>query len=760
MATSSLFAVEEGSITRSASIRAVMDAIEEFNTLYLGEHATAPTTDNDGGTLVVGALYFDSTMDLMQVWTGTVWEAFTSGSGGSGSSYASRSSLVAAVAGALVLPNGAITYAAGIPYQWSSGATTISDLPGLIPSGTPSLAHYGAVADGVTDASVAIQAAIDYLPSTGGTVLIPDGVFAINTTIVVSKPNTFIQGVGGANRHNSTPFLVNYGSCLKWTGAASGTMVRYTSISGSSNRKMTGGGISRLALDGADVAGRCLQIVSWNSGLFEDLMLYAATVSCLDFDVVAALEDARDPQENILDRLWISSLTASADGIRMSSTTPGANPSYNTLSGAVIFVKDGIGVNLYDCDNNYFNHYRVFVTGTGKAVVFNGSNSNDTYVPRDNVFYHLTTTSSIIARGTTSFTYASGRNACLHLDQTNNTSVPTVETGARLSYTFVDGASYLTPQIKSISAQNEAGSNAAYDEYLGGSLVSHIIVNDSSGHILLRNTSRSVAWIISADQTTGSVNFNIASGGTGAAINFSRPIRPAVTTVAGLSAYPGAAGQIIFASDATKPNSAVAGGFYGHDGTSWFPIDTDAGGGGGGSISDGDKGDITVSGTGTVWTLDGGTVTLTKMANLAANSIIGNNTGSAATPIALTASQVKTLLAIVATDITNSTAAGRSMLTAASATAQTALLDVATTSLKGLLSSTDKTKLDAITGVNTGDEDGGSILAKIAASPGAGGIINYVRADGSFADPLSGGGGGSGPSLGLIITMQSSSFSY
>ena len=63
-------------------------------------------------------------------------------------------------------------------------------------------------------------------------------------------------------------------------------------------------------------------------------------------------------------------------------------------------------------------------------------------------------------------------------------------------------------------------------------------------------------------------------------------------------------------------------------------------------------GDLSGSGTTSISaTISAGAVTLSKMASLAANSIIGNNTGTAATPIALTAAQVKTLLAIAAGDV-------------------------------------------------------------------------------------------------------------
>lgn len=51
-----------------------------YDQRYLGSKASAPTLNNQGGALIVGATYWNTTTTTMYVWTGSVWNAISSAS--------------------------------------------------------------------------------------------------------------------------------------------------------------------------------------------------------------------------------------------------------------------------------------------------------------------------------------------------------------------------------------------------------------------------------------------------------------------------------------------------------------------------------------------------------------------------------------------------------------------------------------------------------------------------------------------------------
>jgi hypothetical protein len=111
-----------------------------------------------------------------------------------------------------------------------------------------------------------------------------------------------------------------------------------------------------------------------------------------------------------------------------------------------------------------------------------------------------------------------------------------------------------------------------------------------------------------------------------------------------------AAGLISGASTAViNANYGAWTGFY--NGTSWETVTSSSNGSSGITAL---TGDVTASGPGSAAaTIAAGAVTLAKQANLAANSVECNNTGSPTTPIACTVAQFKTLLALsLTTDVT------------------------------------------------------------------------------------------------------------
>jgi len=89
----------------------------------------------------------------------------------------------------------------------------------------------------------------------------------------------------------------------------------------------------------------------------------------------------------------------------------------------------------------------------------------------------------------------------------------------------------------------------------------------------------------------------------------------------------------------------------------------------GGGVSDGDKGDITVSASGATWTIDAGVVTNAKSANMTTKTYKGRTAGTTGAPEDVAVATLKTDLALVKADVAlgnvdNTTDAGKPVSTA------------------------------------------------------------------------------------------------
>lgn len=81
------------------------------------------------------------------------------------------------------------------------------------------------------------------------------------------------------------------------------------------------------------------------------------------------------------------------------------------------------------------------------------------------------------------------------------------------------------------------------------------------------------------------------------------------------------------------------------------------GGGGGGGLADGNYGDVTVSGGGTVITINSDVVTFAKMQEIATGTVIGRTTAGTGNPETITMAALKTALAVGISDVSGLTTA-------------------------------------------------------------------------------------------------------
>lgn len=115
-----------------------------------------------------------------------------------------------------------------------------------------SVADFGAVGDGVTDDTGAIQAAINAIP-TGGVVMLMPGTHKITSTININKP-VMLRGWGMGSDYGPTSAAPTK---LSWAGGASPMVIFGSNGNGNC---FLGGGLSDLQLEGNALATQCLRI--------------------------------------------------------------------------------------------------------------------------------------------------------------------------------------------------------------------------------------------------------------------------------------------------------------------------------------------------------------------------------------------------------------------------------------------------------------------------------------------------------------------
>ena len=225
-----------------ASANAAALSYDAFDDRYLGSKAVAPSVDNDGNALLVGAVYWDTGSNQMFTWDGSAWKpTFVTGN--------TVRSLVVATAGQTIVVaptyvignsslqvylNGvkqvvtsdytetsqsSITFASGltvgdevelIAFQAYPVGTTSAQNVSWQQAGTGattrtvdaklkefvSVKDFGAVGDGVADDTTAIANAI----ATGKNVYFPSGNYLLTSLLSITAQNQELCGEGNSSR--------------------------------------------------------------------------------------------------------------------------------------------------------------------------------------------------------------------------------------------------------------------------------------------------------------------------------------------------------------------------------------------------------------------------------------------------------------------------------------------------------------------------------------------------------------------------------
>lgn len=340
---------------------------------------------------------------------------------------------------------------------------------------------YGAAVDGATDDRQAILDAITAAVAEGSrSVHLPGGSIAVTDTISITDDGVQLLGRGsGMEQNNASQSQWNPATELLRTGATTTPMITFTG-------PIQGVRVQGIGLDGGAVALKGLEGDQLQFSAIVDVgvrNLDAATGIALDLFTTSGTADINS-HHNLISKFAAEAPTI----IRLDGNAGGdANCAMNLferISGIYgDATNNSIGIILNDCDNNVFTNVWLFrAAGTGVGFNFGAD-------ARGNVCFHLAAQNGVNAATPTVATY---QNAIYGLDRGNGAPQPTLQSGARLSWTE-EGNNAAGWYTRGFGRSILVGDMAAGDEpgFLNSGKGIHVVDDAGTPEIRLEATANS-----------------------------------------------------------------------------------------------------------------------------------------------------------------------------------------------------------------------------------------------------------------------------
>lgn len=397
-----------------------------------------------------------------------------------------------------------------------------------------SVKDFGAIGDGVTDDTAAIQAAVDYVETLyGGTVSIPSGTYKISSTINMNGGyGVQLIGQGGDGIHDSG-MGAEASTILRWAGATGGTVIHVASPVGAGNSRQYGAAVVDLKIDCQSAAGIGLLVTSIKNGNFSRLFIYSPTIAAVKTTTFgnALLAESSDVQRCVFDRVSFrcidTAATRAAHGFWLTSHAPASSNSNTSLN---VFTQcegqswggsgSGYGLFMEDGDNNYFNNLRIIrAAGTVvEGVRLVGNPSCDA-----NHFWNLSVggANSISIRGTASgFSVNPKRSSFWVADAGNGTQYPAVDSGVVFGWHSDENVFRKHLVNQGVFADGDATAIAQLANIGNASL---LVFNTSSNHSIFSDGTNT--WAVGIDSATGDFRILRLSGSGAVNVGGGGPVK-------------------------------------------------------------------------------------------------------------------------------------------------------------------------------------------------------------------------------------------